>query len=58
MGTKRQFKGVRKKRLQTICGYLEKNNLRMRYDLYLASGYPIASSAMNHPVTRGLFVGH
>jgi hypothetical protein len=46
MGTKRQLQGARKKRLQTICGYLEKNNVRMRYDLYLASGYPIASGVI------------
>jgi hypothetical protein len=46
MGTKRQLKGVKKKRLKTICGYLEKNVLRMRYDLYLASGYPIASGVI------------
>jgi hypothetical protein len=46
MGTKRQFKGAKKKRLKTICGYLEKNSVRMRYDLYLASGYPIASGVI------------
>src|SRR5262249_21949798 len=39
MGTKRQLKGAKKKRLNAVCGYLENNSVRMRYDLYLASGY-------------------
>jgi hypothetical protein len=46
MGTKRRLKGARKERLKGICGYLEKNSVRMRYDLYLASGYPIASGVI------------
>src|SRR5207247_1953663 len=34
------------KELATICNYLEKNAERMRYDEYLAKGYPIASGAI------------
>ena len=29
-----------------ICGYFEKNRDRMRYDQYLACGYPIASGVI------------
>src|SRR4029079_12783024 len=46
MGTKRALRGARKKRLGILCRYLEKNSLRMRYDLYLAAGYPIASGVI------------
>jgi hypothetical protein len=46
MGTKRQLNGAKKQRLKAICGYLEKNSVRMRYDLYLTSGYPIASGVI------------
>jgi hypothetical protein len=46
MGSKRRLVGTKKKRLKAACGYLEKNHLRMRYDLYLASGYPIASGVI------------
>jgi hypothetical protein len=46
MGTKHQLKGAKKKRLKSLCNYLEKNSVRMRYDLYLASGYPIASGVI------------
>jgi hypothetical protein len=43
MGTKRKLRGNRLKKLRQICNYLEKNRDRMRYDEYLAAGYPIAS---------------
>jgi hypothetical protein len=46
MGTKRRLKGARKERPKGIGGYPEKNSVRMRYDLYLASGYPIASGVI------------
>ena len=46
MGTKRGLKGAKKKKLKVICGYLEKNRVRMRYDDYLAKGYPIASGVI------------
>jgi len=46
MGTKRGLGGAKRKRLATICGYLAKNARRMRYDEYLAKGYPIASGVI------------
>jgi hypothetical protein len=46
MGTKRGLTGPKKKSLGEICGYLEKNQERMRYDEYLAQGYPIASGVI------------
>jgi hypothetical protein len=46
MGTKRQLTGSRKATLKTICAYLENNRERMRYDEYLAKGYPIASGVI------------
>lgn len=46
MATKRQLTGSKKKTIREICGYLEKNLARMRYDQYLAAGYPIASGAV------------
>jgi hypothetical protein len=46
MGTKRGLKGRSKLALTKVCGYLEQNLSRMRYDEYLAAGYPIASGAV------------
>jgi hypothetical protein len=46
MGTKHGLKGARKKSLAQLCAYLEKNRGRMRYDEYLAAGYPIASGVI------------
>jgi hypothetical protein len=46
MGTKRGLSGAKAKRLKVLCGYLEKNAVRMRYDEYLAKGYPIASGVI------------
>jgi hypothetical protein len=46
MGTKRQLLGSKKKALGKICAYLESNRERMRYDEYLAKGYPIASGVI------------
>jgi hypothetical protein len=46
MGTEQELKGNRKQTLQQICTYLEKNRERMRYDEYLAAGYPIASGVI------------
>jgi hypothetical protein len=45
-GTKRELHGAKKKRLAVLCHYLEKNSTRMRYDRYLAKGYPIASGVI------------
>jgi hypothetical protein len=46
MGTKRQLTGSKKAKLKKICAYLENNRERMRYDEYLAKGYPIASGVI------------
>lgn len=46
MSTKRALTGSKKKTIREICGYLEKNLERLRYDAYLAAGYPIASGAI------------
>ena len=43
IGTVRKLKGDPLASLNQICGYLEKNACRMRYDEYLRRGYPIAS---------------
>jgi hypothetical protein len=46
MATKHGLTGGKKKTITQICGYLEKNRDRMRYDEYLAAGYPIASGVI------------
>jgi hypothetical protein len=46
MGTERGLTGNRKRKLAELCTYLEKNRERMRYDAYLAAGYPIASGVI------------
>jgi len=46
MGTKRGLRGRRLAKLTTLCNYLRKNLARMRYDEYLAAGYPIASGVI------------
>jgi hypothetical protein len=46
MGTEHGLTGSRKQALGRLCGYLEKNRERMRYDAYLAAGYPIASGVI------------
>jgi len=46
MGTKRKRRGKKRAKLATICGYLDNNAHRMRYDVYLAAGYPIASGVI------------
>jgi hypothetical protein len=46
MGTQRGLKGSKKKTLGQVCAYLLKNRERMRYDEYLAKGYPIASGVI------------
>jgi hypothetical protein len=46
MATKRKLGGEKRRRLATVCGYLAKNAPRMRYDEYLAKGYPIASGVI------------
>jgi hypothetical protein len=46
MATKRGLTGPGRRTLTTVCCYLEQNLPRMRYDEYLAAGYPIASGAV------------
>jgi hypothetical protein len=43
MGTKHQLRGSKAKTLRQAIGYLENNRAHMRYDVYLAAGYPIGS---------------
>jgi len=45
-GTKRGLQGAAKKSLNAITAYWENNRERMRYDEYLANGYPIASGVI------------
>lgn len=46
LGTMAELSGDKKKDLARICGYLEKNSHRMKYDEYLRRGYPIASGVI------------
>lgn len=46
MGTKRGLSGAKKQTLAKVCAYLRGNRGRMRYDEYLAKGYPIASGVI------------
>jgi hypothetical protein len=46
MGTKHGLRGVSAKRLERLCGFLEGNLHRMRYDEYLRAGYPIATGVI------------
>ena len=41
--TKRGLEGARRKTLEAVADYLYRNRSRMRYDEYLANGWPIAS---------------
>ena len=46
MATKHGLGGSKKKTITQNCAYLEKNRERLRYDEYLAAGYPIASGVI------------
>jgi hypothetical protein len=46
MGNKRTLRGKKRDKLAKLCGYLQNNAHRMRYDAYLALGYPIASGVI------------
>lgn len=46
MGTMRKFSGRKMDSLVKICNYFEKNKNRLRYDLYLSRGFPIASGVI------------
>lgn len=43
MATKHELRGAKLKTLQAAIGYLHNNRRFMRYDTYLAAGYPIGS---------------
>ena len=44
--TKRQLTGNKAKTLQDVAAYYQRNRKRMRYDTYLANGWPIASGSV------------
>jgi hypothetical protein len=44
--SKRGLKGAHLAEVVTVCGYFEKHTHRMRYDEYLAAGYPIATGVI------------
>jgi len=46
LATKQKLSVAKSKVLKRICRYLGKNRQRMRYDEYLAQGYPIASGVI------------
>jgi hypothetical protein len=46
LGGRRTLTAAKRKTLRIVCNYLEKNEGRMRYDEYLAAGYPIASGVI------------
>jgi hypothetical protein len=46
LATWRGVAGSKKKTLEGVCGYLNTNRGRMRYDEYLREGYPIASGVV------------
>jgi hypothetical protein len=45
-GTQRKLRGKQREKLTKICAYLAHNAQRMRYDGYLAAGYPRASGGL------------
>lgn len=44
--TKRKLRGSRRKMFREVIGYFDRNRSRMRYDEYLAAGYPIGSGVI------------
>ena len=44
--TKRRLTGTKAKTLLDAAGYYQRNRQRMRYDTYLANGWPIASGSV------------
>jgi hypothetical protein len=47
--TKRSLSGPKRKTLNAVANYLYRNRSRMRYDAYLANGWPIASGPVEGP---------
>ena len=46
LATRRGLRGQARKTVQQVAGYLERNRERMKYDEYLAAGYPIGSGVV------------
>ncbi len=46
MATRRKLTGAALKAVTTACNYFEKSTYRMRYDEYLAEGFPIATGVI------------
>jgi hypothetical protein len=46
MVTKRRLTGAKAKTLLDVAGYYHRNRERMRYDVYLEHGWPIASGSV------------
>jgi hypothetical protein len=46
MATKRGLAGAKRRTVAAVCGYLEANLERLRYDEYLRAGYPIATGVV------------
>jgi hypothetical protein len=46
LATRRKFRGKRREEVDKVCAYFESNADRMRYDEYLAKGYPVASGVI------------
>ena len=44
--TKRKLRGSRRKAMREVINYFDRNRERMRYDEYLAAGYPIGSGVI------------
>src|SRR4051794_2899944 len=44
--TKRKLRGSRRTTFREVIGYFDRNRSRMRYDEYLAAGYPIGSGVI------------
>jgi hypothetical protein len=49
--TKRKLKGSRRKTVREVISYFDRNRCRMRYDEYLAAGYPIGSGVIEGGVS-------
>ncbi len=46
MATKRRLSSAKQKKVTQVCNYFQRNRDRMRYDEYLAAGFPIASGVI------------
>jgi hypothetical protein len=46
MATKRKLQGVKRHAMLSAAAYFQRNRSRMRYDLYLKNGWPIASGSV------------